>query len=367
MAAGSVVRRTYTNKDGKRTIRWRARYPKPNAKHPTDQIEKLFSRRADAEAWIHEQQAAIASGTHVTPSFGGRRFKDVYEVWKETRWPGLEPKTTARYASIWRTYLEPEFGNRKLNTITRELVRAYFARLTHGGRAPGTVRKVHSTLRTIMAEAVELGWIKVNPCVGVKGLPRAANREMLFLTPQEVHAVAQRIDPYYRVLVLTAAYTGLRAGELGGLRRMDVDLLRGVIHVRQALKEVDGHLMMGPVKTSSSRRSVTLPAFLRKELEAHLDGIEDTVAGALVFPGEKGGPMRHSHFYKRHWRWAVAGRPATRRKPAEPGALPPDKHGLRFHDLRHTAASIAINASAHPLLVSKWLGHASVTITLDTY
>src|SRR5262249_48621165 len=160
-------------------------------------------------------------------------------------------KTTVRYASIWRTHLEPEFGSRKLNTITREVVRAYFAKLTHGGMAPGSVRKIHSTLRTILSEAVELGWMKSNPAHRVKGLPRASNREMLFVTPQEVNAVAEAIDPYYRVLVLTAAYTGLRSGELCGLRRQDVDLLRGAIHVRQALKEVDGHLIIGPVKTTN--------------------------------------------------------------------------------------------------------------------
>lgn len=368
MAAGSVMRRTYKTKDGKTNIRWRARYPKPNATHPTDQIEKLFNRRADAEAWIHEQQAAIAGGTHVAPSLGARRLKDVYEVWRETRWPGLEPKTTSRYGSIWRAHLEPEFGNRKLSTITREAVRAYFARLTNSSEiAAGTVRKVHAVLRTILAEAVELGWIKTNPAQQVKGLPRATNREMLFLTPAEVQALANSIDPYYRVLILVAAYTGLRAGEICGLRRADVDLLRGAIHVRQALKDVNGYLTLGPVKTAASRRTVTLPTFLRKELETHLAANTDTRPDAFVFPGPKGGPMRHQHFYRRHFRWAVAGRPATRTRPATPGALPPEKHGLRFHDLRHTAASIAINAGAHPLLVSKWLGHSSVTITLDRY
>jgi integrase len=331
---------------------------------PTDQIEKLFDRKPDAWAWVHQQQASIATGTHIAPHEGERRFRDVYDVWRETRWPGLEPKTTARYGQIWRTYLEPEFAGRKLNTISRELVRRYFARLTNEGKAAGTIRKIHAVMSAIMAEGVELGYLRTNPCAGVKGLPRAERREMLFLSAAEVRALSNKVTPFYRVYVLTAAYTGMRASELGGLRMRHLDLLHGKLTVAEGLKEVGGQLVFGPPK-SHERRTISLPRFLCDLLAEHISALGDTGPDALVFPGPHGGPMRHHLFYRRHFKPAVRGRIVKGKK--VPGALPPEKHGLRFHDLRHTCAALLIAEGAHPKLIQSRLGHSSITITLDTY
>jgi integrase len=129
-----------------------------------------------------------------------------------------------------------------------------------------------------MNEAVELGYIKVNPCAGVRGLPRPAHREMLFLTADEVRALAEAIDAQYRVLVYLAAYTGLRASEIGALRWRSVDLLHGTLTVCEALKDVDGHLVFGPTKTHENR-TIALPRFLCEMLNEHGVGAPD----ALVF------------------------------------------------------------------------------------
>jgi integrase len=191
------------------------------------------------------------------------------------------------------------------------------------------------------------------PGPGVK-LPRARRKEPVFLTAEEVGALADAITPHYRILVHMAAYTGLRAGEIHGLRRCDVDVLRGVIHVRQALKDVGGHQHFGPTKTHDSR-TVSLPAFLRAMLNDHLAALPPGTPEALVFPSQTGKPLRHDLFYARHF------------KPAVRKALPADKHGLRFHDLRHTCASLSIAAGAHPKLISARLGHSSIQITMDRY
>jgi integrase len=263
--------------------------------------------------------------------------------------------------------LEPEFGGRKVNTITRELVRRYFARLVAEGRAPGTVRKVHAVMSAIMAEAVELGYVRGNPCAGVKGLPRAGNREMLFLTADEVRTLAEAIDPHYRVYVYAAAFTGLRSSELTGLRWRNVDLLHGKLTVAEALKEEGGNLIFGPPKTHE-RRTLSLPRFLVEMLAAHAASRPQSAGpGDLVFTGPQGGPLRHHLFYRRHFRPTVAGRPARNGKPAVPGILPERLHALRFHDLRHTCASLLIAEGAHPKLIQTRLGHSSITITLDTY
>lgn len=129
----------------------------------------------------------------------------------------------------------------------------------------------------------------------------------------------------------------------------------------EALKEVDGKLVFGPPKTHE-RRTITLPRFLCDMLTEH--GVD--AADALVFPGPQGGPMRHHLFYRRHFRPAVTGY-AKPDGTKVAGAVPAAKAGLRFHDLRHTCASLLIAQGAHPKLIQARLGHSSIQITLDRY
>jgi integrase len=220
------------------------------------------------------------------------------------------------------------------------------------------VRAVYSVLRAIFNRGVRLGLVRVNPCTNVD-LPRSPREEMLFLTSEQVAQLANAIDPYYRTLVYFAAYTGLRAGELAALQRRDVDLLRGFVHVRRSLKDVGGRLELGTPKTRGSERTISLPAFLREMLSAHLVDPALSPGGtgpeAFVFPGREGGPLRIGLFVRRHFR------------PAVKSCLPSNLHGLRFHDLRHTCAALSIAAGAHPKLISARLGHSSIVITLDRY
>ena len=189
--------------------------------------------------------------------------------------------------------------------------------------------------------------LHANPCVEID-LPRARREEMLFLSADEVRAVAEAIDPQYRVLVYTAAYTGIRAGELAGLERRDVDLLRGVIHVRRAVKDVNGRLEIGPTKTHA-QRTVSLPAFLKEMLREHLSQPSRGGTGpeAPVFTMKSGGRLRMGLVYGRYFKRAVAGWTDGRGR-HHPGALPERLHGLRFHDLRHTCAALSIACRRAP-------------------
>jgi integrase len=264
---------------------------------------------------------------------------------------------------VLQVHLLPEFGGRKVSRITPSLVQAYVSRLQAQGAKAGTIRNIYAVLRNALNTGVRLKMIAANPCQGVK-LPRMPREPMLFLDGEEVAALAETIDPRYRVMIYTAAYTGLRAGELLALRRQDVDLLRGVIHVRRALKELHGvdtpeaerGLVFGPTKTHE-QRTLSLPRFLRDLLSDHLaqplPGGND--AEALVFASPNGLPLRHNLWYRRIF------------KPAVRAALPPAKHGLRFHDLRHTAASLLIAAGAHPKAVMERLGHSDIRITMNRY
>lgn len=218
-------------------------------------------------------------------------------------------------------------------------------------------------LRGVLRVAVERRYIIANPCDAVK-LPKRGTRRRISITPlthAEVRALAEAI-PGYRVLVYTAAYTGLRAGELGALRREDLDLLRGTLTVDETLKEInssadslngDKGLVFGPTKTHATR-TISVPRFLCDLLAEHLRGSSQDPR-ALVFTTASGKPIRHNLFYKRVF------------KPAVRSSLPAALHGFRFHDLRHTCAALLIGDGAHPLAIKTRLGHEDIRTTMNVY
>jgi len=151
-------------------------------------------------------------------------------------------------------------------------------------------------------------------------------------------------------LIFTAAYVGLRWGELAGLRVENLDPLHRSIRVVEQLVEVGGHVSWGPPKTKAGRRTVTMPAGVAEMLAKHMAS-EVVQRSGLVFPTIQGQPMRRSNFRKL-WGRALATAGLT---------------DLHFHELRHTAAALAIGAGAHPLAIKERLGHSSITVTMDTY
>jgi integrase len=348
---------------------WQARYPDPARPGTTHKIERTFRTRRAAEDWLVSQRASVRDGTHIAPRSGERPFSEVVAAWRGSWGMRLSPTTRRRYEGILNWYLLPEFGRTPVAQLTPDVVQRYVDRLAASGDlAPNSVRNVYAVLRAAMTRAVRMRLLRANPCVGIE-LPKPRNAEMLFLTADELRAVAETIDPHYKLVVLVAGYLGLRSGEIAGLQRQDVDLLRGVVHVRRAVKDINGVLEYGDLKTDASKRRVTLPAFLRDALADHLTRPRPGGTGAAdepVFTMKNGGVLRMGLVYSRYFRRAVAGWTDARGR-YHPGALPERLHKLRFHDLRHTAASLAIDAGAHPLLVSKMLGHSSVQITLDCY
>ncbi len=181
-------------------------------------------------------------------------------------------------------------------------------------------------------------------------LPKVEHREMRFLSHDEIGDLAEAVDPRYRALVLTAGYTGLRFGELAGLEVRHLEMLRRSLRVDQAMTDVGGRVELGPVKTSSSRRTVKLPRFLVDELAQHLAAFPS--GAGLVFSAERGGPIRRTNFRRREWLPAVA---------ASVGVP------CRFHDLRHSHAALLIADGSHPKVIQARLGHSSIRTTLDTY
>jgi integrase len=325
-------------------VSYRARYRDP-AGH---ERSKSFSRKVDAERWLVDIEHAKTRGAWTDPGLGKVWFSDWLTAWWATT-TNLRPSTRARDEMALRLYALPRFGDMPLAAIRQLEVRAWVADLSAGSLAPATIVKAYQLFGKVMAAAVDAGYLAQTPCRNVP-LPRVEREEMRFLTPTEIITLAEAIRPTYRALVLTGAYGGLRIGELAGLRRRRVDLLRGTVEVAEIITEVGGRLHVGPPKTRASRRTIGLPRFVVRELEAHLVGRTDP--DSHVFTAPQGGPLRVIAFRSRIWR------PATNAAGLE---------GLRIHDLRHTAVALWIAAGASPREVATRAGHTSVSFTLDRY
>jgi integrase len=219
--------------------------------------------------------------------------------------------------------------------------------------APKGLTPFHATpgrrvLSGVMRSAVANRRIPSSPCIGV-ALPRAGRREMLVLVPESVQELAAEAGEPFGSLVLFAAYSGLRWGEIAALRVGRLDPLRGTVDVVESATEVGRGIQFVAPKNGRTR-TVRLPRSLVEILAPMIAG---KGSEELVFAGREGGPLRHGQFYSRVFRPAVARAGLDGR--------------LRFHDLRHTCAALLIAQGAHPRAIMERLGHSSITVTMDVY
>ncbi|MFF5100021.1 MULTISPECIES: site-specific integrase [Actinosynnema] len=254
--------------------------------------------------------------------------------------------TWAKYRSHLRNHILPRFGGTPLREISRMTVKAWVKQLRRG-LAERTVADIVTLLSMVLGEAVEEDLIGRNPCQRLR-VNAGDWEERPHASPQQVLAIAGRCSPAIGVLVVTAAYTGLRWGELAGLRWSRVDLDGGVVSVdpqKGALHEVGGKLVLGPPKTKAGVRPVHLPPFLvgmlRKQRERQ--------GGEHVFTGPGDGLLRRANFRRRVWLPAVSGDLAREWGPI--------LAGLHFHDLRHTQKTWLIEDGVPEVLQCKRLGH----------
>lgn len=310
---------------------------------------KTFDRAGDAKAHLAEVETNKRHGTYQDPRIARKTLRDFWEEFLENA-PGLRPATLDLYGRMTRRYILPRLGSRQLGSLTPLDVKEWVARLSEGA-GPATVHAAFRVLRRILSSAVEAEIIARNPARGIK-TPRAEREEMRFLGAEELGRVAAAVPQRYRALVLLLGYRGLRIGEATALRVEDLDLLRGKVNVTKAFSEVRGRLILGPTKTGANR-SVSLPKFLREEVAAHLAAFPAASDG-LVFTGPEGGPLHRSNFRLRVWGPALRAAEIADPRP-------------RVHDLRHTAAALAIAAGGHPKEIQALLGHSSITVTLDRY
>ncbi|HYN35363.1 MAG TPA: site-specific integrase [Actinomycetota bacterium] len=312
-------------------------------------MQGTFQRKSDALEAAQEKEGQIRRGEWTDPELRRTLVADYAEQWIATK-GNVRARTRINVEGRLRNHILPALGDKPLAAVRPSDVRAFVTDLNALGLAPSTVRATYRTLGQLLRTAEIDGLVTRSPCLGVELPAETSHEEMRFLTPEQVAALADAIDDRYRVAIYTAAYTGLRAGELWALKLPRVNLLKRRLEVVEALSEIRGALVVGPTKTRN-RRTVTLPVFLAEMIGEHI-GRYPSRDGS-IFTAPEGGPVRHHNFMRRHYYPA-----------ASTSGLP---EGLRFHDLRHTCAAILTGQGWNPKQIQSRLGHASIRTTLDRY
>jgi integrase len=334
--------------DGKRRQKWKRGFP---------------TKKAAQEA-MNEVLGRVHRGTWLDP--GKRTLSDYLEEWIEGLAASRQNSTVENYGNVLRSWVMPRIGGLRLAAVEPGHVRKLYAELLKEGAKGGrplsarSVSLAHRVLHRAFEDAVSDGLLPRNPVASVKRPAVASKAAGQVWSAEEARrflaaVTGERLEALWRLEL----NTGLRRAEAAGLRWADVDFSARVIRV-QVQRTTEGYKVVErQPKTASGRRLVpvaprvmaALKDWKKRQIEERLaygPAYEDT---GLVFT-QKDGSGWHPQSLRHAFTWACkrAGLPV-----------------LRFHDLRHTAATLALEAGVHPKVVQERLGHASVQITLDTY
>lgn len=336
----------YQNASG--TTLYRVRYRTPEHKQ-TD--KRGFKTKRDAEAFAATVEVSKLRGEYIAPSDARVTLGKLGPAWLARQRGHLKPSGYAVMETTWRLRVKPRWGNTPIGDIRPSAVQAWLSDLgeaTEDSKPAGAsvVRRTHFVLSRILADAVRDNLIAKNPTADVK-LPRTIRKRPVYLTHVQVGALAESAGEWDG-LVLLLAYCGLRWGEAIGLRVHDLDMLRKRASVTENAVQSGSGIHVGTPKAHKAR-TVPLPEFLLPYLARRCEG---KPRDGLLWPGEDGRHLRRPHAASGWFAKAVKASGVPRVTP---------------HDLRHTAASLAVSAGANVKAVQKMLGHASAAMTLDVY
>ncbi|MBX3196171.1 MAG: site-specific integrase [Microbacteriaceae bacterium] len=329
--------------------RYRVRYRKPDQ---TQTSKRGFKTKKEAEIFLATVEVGKASGTYIDPASARITVGQLGDDWLKTQ-THLKPSSMNAVESAWRLHVRPAWGRVNVGEVRFSDVSVWLARLSRGvpGKQPPKsatiVLRAHGILLSILESAVRDRRVSANAAQGVP-LPRKVPRPHRYLSHEEVHALVGAAGSY-GLIVQLLAYTGIRWGELAGLRVRHIDLERSRLSIEENAVLTGGKVIVGTPKTHK-RRSVPFPKLLEPALRAQLagKGEED-----LAFSSTLGTYIKTPTAHANSWfdrAIQISGLPE-----------------MTIHDLRHTAASLAISAGANVKAVQRMLGHASAAMTLDTY
>ncbi|WP_323985938.1 tyrosine-type recombinase/integrase [Microbacterium plantarum] len=327
--------------------RYRVRYRKPD-KSQTD--KRGFKTKRDAELFLASVTVSKARGEYVDPSDGRRTLSMFSEQWKAERLALLKPSSRHAMETAWRVHVEPKWASRGVAGISESEIAAWVAEMLAAGKSAQTIRRIVFVLSGVLAIAVRERARPTNPAAGI-ALPKKRRKPARYLTHAQVATLAQAAGDKSLVIEFLA-YTGLRWGEAVALRVRHINMLRRRISVEENAVTVKGTYEIGTPK-SGLARIVPMPPHLVQELARLCEG---KGPDGFLF-GDGAAPLAHTH--------ATSGWFARAVKAAQ--AIDATFPRITPHDLRHTAASLAVSSGANVKAVQRMLGHASAAMTLDVY
>jgi len=263
----------------------------------------------------------------------------------------LRPKTMESYLSLIKMHIVPTIGKIKLVSLRPDHLQALYSQKLDSGLSHRTVHYIHSIIHKVLDQALKWGMVVRNVADLVEA-PTPKRRQLTVWDREQVNKFLDYVkvnDPRFYPIYVLAIYGGFREGEILGIHRSDLNLFKGTITVNHAVQYLMGQgVVITTPKTDSSRRSVKLPASVLIILKNYLEGLE---SNQLLFTTDSGKPI-NPRFLVKHFKADLA------------NAGVPE---IRFHDLRHTSATLLLSANVHPKVVQERLGHASITLTLNTY
>ena len=306
---------------------------------------RTFQRKRDAQEWERRQTDSLRSGVWSDPAAGDRPVGEWCQIWLDAQ-PVRQPATVRKIRGVIAKQIAGTFGRRPLVSVRPSEVQVWAADLSRT-QSVATARHALGVLRRVFDYAVRDGAIQRNPAAGIR-LSKVQGNDPRPLTHDELWRLAGKVDEARdRLLVLVAGYCGLRWGELAALRWSDVDLRSRTLRVVRAYSEEAPRGELSPVKNHQAR-TVPVPEIVSGELAAY-EGLQHR--GGLVFPSASGTPLRN-----RNWRRDVFD-----------SAVEALGLNITPHNLRDTAASLAIQAGASVVAVARLLGHESPATTLNHY
>jgi integrase len=326
--------------------RWQAKYRHPRS-NQFIVAPSTFSTKRDADRWLATIQVDIERGNWIDPAWGSVSLDEYAHSWLAQRL--LAPRTVELYRGLLTRHIVPVLGKIDLNDLSPRDVRAWHSKLSKATEpGPITVAKAYRLLRTVCETAVSDEMIGRNPCK-LKGASVEHSPERPVATVAEVGQIYEAIEDRYGGMVLLAAWCSLRLGEALALTRGDVDLKRGTVRVnKSAAEQQHGERIIGPPKTRAGVRTVAIPPHVAPLIEQHLSAFTGPNDADLVFVGTLGQPVRRASFYTAWLRVTATHGP----------------NGLRYHDLRHTGATLAAATGASTRELMARLGHASADAAL---